>query len=84
MGDTWAPRGSSLRGFGQVPSLCSSVEKKNTHHMALLYIFHELMDKKGLKTVPHMLFLCGHYDFALNKTSVVRGTPHIRCSGMGR
>lgn len=84
VGGRWAPRGSPLCGFGQVPSLCSSVEKKKTHRIVLLYIFHELMDKRGLKTVPHMLFLCGHYDFALNKTSIVRETPHIRCPGMGR
>lgn len=58
-------------------------EEEYPPHSVAVHL-HELMDKRSLKTVPHMLCLCGHYDFALNKTSMVCEMPHIRCSGMGR
>lgn len=38
----------------------------------LLYIFNELMYKRGLKTVSCTFFLCCHYDFALNKITLAQ------------
>lgn len=54
---------------GAFTLLLGGEEEYSLHSIAVH--LHELMDKRRLKIVPHVLFLCGHYDFALNKTSVV-------------